>query len=132
MMRRRRDDLTTSPAARRRLRRLALVMVIVVAAAVGGFVVGGRVRSPAEAAADRDAPIASPVTVPVERRSLSNDVTRRGSVRFDNPTPLALAGQVGGDAGTQLVTKAPAAGDARRRGRRADRGQRPPGARAPG
>lgn len=99
-------------AARRRSRRLAVVMVLVVAAAGGGWVVGSRVRSPAAAAAERKAPTPSPITVPVEKRALSNDLTRRGSVRFDQATPLSLAGAVGGDGGgPQVVTRAPALGD---------------------
>lgn len=99
-------------AARRRSRRLAVVMALVVAAAGGGWVVGSRVRSPAAAAAERKPPVPSPITVPVEKRALSNDLTRRGSVRFDQVTPLTLAGAVGGESGgAQVVTRVPGLGD---------------------
>lgn len=93
------------------MRRLGVVLALVMSAAGAGWIVGGRVRSPAAAAAERRAPLASPIVVPVEKRALSDDLTRRGTVRFDNPTPLSLAGPVGGESGPQVVTKVPTAGD---------------------
>lgn len=112
MNRLRRRSTARPAAARRRSRRLMIVMCLVVAAAAGGWLVGSRVRSPAAAAAERKPPTPSTVTVPVEKRALSDDLTRRGSVRFDAATPLSLAGGVGGDgAGPQVITKAPTSGE---------------------
>ena len=100
-------------ASRQRTRRLAFVVIGALVTSGGGWLAGQRVRSPAEIAARRKPPVASPITVPVERRVLSNDLVRRGTLRFDQPTPISMAGPVGsdGDAPATLVTKTMAAGD---------------------
>jgi hypothetical protein len=78
-------------------------------------------QSPADAAAAHQAPKAGPVTVAVEKRSLTANVVAQGSVEFASPQSLALAGPVGsadsgaagaggGDAVAQRITKAPLAG----------------------
>lgn len=97
--------------ARRRVARLGTAVTVVVAVAAAGWFAGSRVRSPADAAASRRPPTPSPITVPVERRSISDELVRRGSVRFDQVTPLSLAGPVGGESGPQVVTRVPALGD---------------------
>ncbi|MEU3612729.1 peptidoglycan-binding protein [Streptomyces sp. NPDC006872] len=87
----------------------------------GGWFAGSRMQSPADAAAARQPPKAGPVTVAVERRSLTASVVAQGSVEFASPQSLALAGPVGPpdsgsggsgstDAVVQRVTKAPVAG----------------------
>ncbi|MCF2529514.1 peptidoglycan-binding domain-containing protein [Yinghuangia soli] len=99
-------------------RTLATVIGIVVAAGGGGWYAGQQVQSPAEAAASRKAPPASVVTVPVESRTLANNVVAHGTVAFESPVPVALSGAVaaptgpgGADGGSpQKVTRAPAVG----------------------
>ncbi|MER6953591.1 peptidoglycan-binding protein [Streptomyces sp. NPDC000618] len=87
----------------------------------GGWFAGSRMQSPADAAAARQPPKAGPVTVAVERRSLTASVVAQGSVEFASPQSLVLAGPVGppdsgsGGSGStdtvvQRVTKAPVAG----------------------
>jgi hypothetical protein len=98
---------------RRRTRLLLGALVLVVAAAGGGWLAGKRVKSPAEAAAARKAPAASLITVPVEEKVLASTVTARGTIRYEQPTPVALAGAVGGDGsagGATQVTRAPTKG----------------------
>ncbi|TWV56052.1 Tat pathway signal protein [Streptomyces misionensis] len=78
-------------------------------------------RSPADAAAAHRPPKAGPVTVAVTRRSLTARVVAQGTVEFDSPQSVSLAGPVGapdsgsggpaaGDAVVQRVTRAPVAG----------------------
>ncbi|NEA65606.1 peptidoglycan-binding protein [Streptomyces sp. SID12488] len=95
----------------------ALVGVVVLIGA-GGWIAGTQVRSPADAAAAHTAPKAGPVTVEVQRQSLTATVVASGSVEFASPRPLALAGAVGtgasatagGEGAEQRITKAPVAG----------------------
>lgn len=95
----------------------ALVGAVVLVGA-GGWFAGTQVRSPADVAASHRAPKAGPVTVEVERRSLTATVVATGTVAFDSPRPLSLAGPVGtgavtspaGEGAEQRVTKAPVAG----------------------
>lgn len=102
----------TRPSANRaRVMKLAVVLTGVVGAAVGGYGIGSRVQSPAEAASRRAAPEASRITVPVERKALENSLVRRGSVRFADAKGLSLAGSVGGDTAAQSVTKVRVAGE---------------------
>lgn len=79
----------------------------------GGWALGQRVESPAAAAARTAPPRASRITVEVQRRALASSVVTRGSVNYDDPTPVSLAGAVGGPAaasGSQVVTVAPQKG----------------------
>jgi hypothetical protein len=95
---------------RRRTRLLLGALILVVAAAGGGWLAGKRVKSPAEAAASRKPPVASLITVPVEEKVLASTVTARGTIRYEQPTPVALTGAVGGDGsagGATQVTRAP-------------------------
>lgn len=95
----------------------ALVGAVVLVGA-GGWIAGTQVRSPADAAAAHSAPKAGPVTVSVQRQSLTATVVASGSVEFASPRPLSLAGSVGtgtsaasgGEGAEQRITKAPVAG----------------------
>ncbi|NED91520.1 Tat pathway signal protein [Streptomyces sp. SID11233] len=99
-------------------KQLGAVIGAVVLVGAGGWVAGSQVHSPAEAAAARSAPKAGPVTVAVQRQSLTATVVTTGSVEFDSPEPLSLAGAVGtgtaatagGEGAEQRVTKAPVSG----------------------
>ncbi|MDQ1027976.1 hypothetical protein QF035_005558 [Streptomyces umbrinus] len=99
-------------------RQLGALVGAVVLVGAGGWFAGTQVRSPADAAASHRAPKAGPVTVEVERRSLTATVVATGTVAFTSPRPLSLAGSVGTGAITspadegaeQRVTKAPVAG----------------------
>ncbi|MEV2234755.1 peptidoglycan-binding protein [Streptomyces phaeochromogenes] len=99
-------------------RQLGALVGAVVLVGAGGWFAGTQVRSPADAAASRNAPKAGPVTVEVERRSLTATVVATGTVAFTSPRPLSLAGSVGtgavtspaGEGAEQRVTKAPVAG----------------------
>ncbi|MDX3095502.1 peptidoglycan-binding domain-containing protein [Streptomyces sp. ME01-24h] len=112
-------------SGRRRLgsrpRQLGVIVAGVGLVGVGGWFAGSQMQSPADAAAGHRPPKAGPVTVAVERRSLTANVVAQGSVEFASPQNLALAGPVGspaagagdagpGDAVVQRVTKAPVAG----------------------
>ncbi len=102
------------PAGSRRRRRQALIVVgAAIASAVGGVAIGSRLKSPADAANERKAPAASLITVPVERRALTSNLTVAGDVVFEEPTPVRLLGAVGESAGTnQVVTRLPEIGSA--------------------
>ena len=93
----------------RRRRRVALGVVAVAAlSAVAGAAVGSQLKSPADAARERDAPAASRITVAVERRALSSSLTIAGEIQYAEPTPIKLAGSVGIDSGElQVVTRVP-------------------------
>ena len=101
--------MVASTGAGHRRRNLALLVVAAaVLSAAGGVVIGRQLQSPADAAAEADAPEPSRITVPVERRSLVSRLVANGDVQFTEPTPLRLAGSVGASAGSaQVVTKVP-------------------------
>jgi multidrug efflux pump subunit AcrA (membrane-fusion protein) len=84
------------------------VVLVAALSAVAGAIVGSRLKSPADAAGEREAPAASRITVPVERRALTSALTLAGEIQFAEPTPIKLAGPVGIDAGaSQVVTRVP-------------------------
>ncbi|MEV4895549.1 hypothetical protein AB0K48_39870, partial [Nonomuraea sp. NPDC055795] len=83
----------------RRSRVLALVVAGVLVIAAVGWVVGSRLRSPAEEAASRRPPKPSLVTSAVERRKLTSTVTVSGTLTYGSPLPITLAGMVGGNGG---------------------------------
>ncbi|MGW3149503.1 peptidoglycan-binding protein [Streptomyces sp. NPDC001177] len=92
---------------------------VVVLVGAGGWFAGTRVHSPADVAASQQPPKPGPVTVAVERRSLTATVVATGSVQFASPQAVSLAGSVGagdeaGDpkerGGEQRITRAPSAG----------------------
>jgi peptidoglycan hydrolase-like protein with peptidoglycan-binding domain len=104
------------PFAANPKRVVILIAAIAVVAGAGGWLVGAQVQSPADAAAAHQPPPASLVTVPVERRTLKSTVVAQGTVAYGAPSPVQLTGTVGGVEGTQLITKAPAAGASLKQG----------------
>jgi peptidoglycan hydrolase-like protein with peptidoglycan-binding domain len=64
---------------------------VVVALAAVGWAAARQIRSPAQIAADAEAPAASQITVPVEHRTLSTKVIVRGTVRFGGRRNVELA-----------------------------------------
>lgn len=97
-----------SAGSRRRMRQAAVVVGIAVASAAGGIVIGSQLKSPADAAAERTAPIASSITVPVELRQLVSTLVVSGQIQYIEPTTVRLAGAVGTSGGdTQVVTRIP-------------------------
>jgi peptidoglycan hydrolase-like protein with peptidoglycan-binding domain len=92
-----------------RLTVLALGLMVVIT--VVGWVGARQIRSPAQVAADTAPPKASPITIPVVRRTLSAKVIVRGTVRFGAPQAVVLASsqlKAGGTA-SDIVTRAPRA-----------------------
>lgn len=77
----------------------------VLAAAVGWFA-GQRIKSPADIAAETEAPEASLITVPVEERELSTSVVIRGQVEFDDVAEIPVNPSV---AGSTIITNVPLA-----------------------
>jgi len=87
-------------------RRAALIIVATVSvlSAVGGWFLGQRIESPAEAAARVAPPPASLISVPVELRELSSAVVTRGTVEFDVSTSIEVTdSEVGSSIITQLT-----------------------------
>jgi hypothetical protein len=70
---------------------LGIGLALIVGLAIVGWVAARHIRSPAQVAADTAAPQASPVTVPIVRRTLSTEVIVRGTVRYGAPQPVVLA-----------------------------------------
>lgn len=73
--------------------RLAAVIGII-AGAVGlaaiSFAAGSRIKSPAQIAAEISPPPASPILVPIEKRTLTSDIVTRGTARFALPQTISL------------------------------------------
>jgi len=86
------------------------VIAGVVLIAVAGWLVGARLRSPADEASRRAAPKPSLVTAAVERRKLVSTVVVNGTLEYGSPLPVSLAGVVGGTSEQQRVTRAPRQG----------------------
>lgn len=87
-------------------RTVAVVGVTAALALGAGLLAGRAVTSPAEAAAEAEPPAAGPITVPVERRVISDDVVLRGDVRYDDPAPVTVETGDRGEAGPAVVTGA--------------------------
>ncbi|MEJ5914296.1 hypothetical protein [Pseudokineococcus sp. 1T1Z-3] len=85
-------------------RTVAVVAATAAVALVAGLVVGRLVTSPAEAAAEAAAPAAGLITVPAEMRTLSDDVTLRGDVQYDDPTPVTVETGDREEGGPAVVT----------------------------
>jgi peptidoglycan hydrolase-like protein with peptidoglycan-binding domain len=84
----------------------ALAVAALIALAVVGWAAARQIRSPAQVAADTAAPQPAPITVPVERRTLSTEVIVRGTVRYGAAQPAVLAtSRV--KQGSDIVTRAP-------------------------
>jgi peptidoglycan hydrolase-like protein with peptidoglycan-binding domain len=77
--------------------------------ALAGYLVGARVRSPAEVAARTAPPVPSAILVPVEERVLSTKVVTRGTGRFGSPQRISSTTS-GLKTGPGLVASLPAAG----------------------
>lgn len=83
----------------RSTRTITLVGVTAAVSLAVGLGLGRLVVSPAEHAANAAPPEAGPITVPVERRVLSNDVVLRGDVLYEDPTAVRIeTGDLGGPA----------------------------------
>jgi multidrug efflux pump subunit AcrA (membrane-fusion protein) len=94
--------------SRRRVKQAAFVIGIAVLSAAGGILIGSRLKSPADAANERAAPVASLITVPVEMRQLVSTLIVSGETRYVEPTPVRLAGAVGASGGEQqVITRLP-------------------------
>ncbi len=80
-------------------RTIVLIGVTAVVALGAGIGLSRFIISPAEAAAEAAAPEAGPITVPVEFRTLANDVVIRGDATYEGSTEVTLeAGDFGGAA----------------------------------
>lgn len=81
---------------RRTIVAMAVVAVLCLAA---GVLLSRLIVSPGAAAADAAPPTAGPITVPVERRTIGNEVVLRGDVGYDDPVELRVeTGDLGGPA----------------------------------
>jgi peptidoglycan hydrolase-like protein with peptidoglycan-binding domain len=96
-----------STGSRRRRRQAAAVVGLALLSAGAGVLVGTRLKSPSDAASQRAAPTASRITVPVEMRKLESTLTVAGEIQYVEPTPVRLAGAVGGGGDRQVVTRLP-------------------------
>ncbi len=78
--------------------RTILVMAgVAVASLAAGLGLSQLITSPAKAAADAAPPVAGAVTVPVESRVISNELTLRGDPRYDDPAQIRIeTGDLGG------------------------------------
>lgn len=86
---------------------IALVAVVCIGV---GYGMSQLITSPAQAAANAEAPAAQNITAPVEMRTLSNEVVLRGDVTYDDPAPIKI--QTGEVKGPAVVTgHLPAVGD---------------------
>jgi septum formation inhibitor MinC len=76
-----------------------VMALIAVVALVAGLALGRFIVSPGQAAADAKAPDAGLITVPVENRQLSNDVTIRGDATYADSVEVKIeTGEIGGAA----------------------------------
>ncbi|MFC8192675.1 hypothetical protein ACFUMH_13550 [Cellulomonas sp. NPDC057328] len=81
---------------RRTIVAMAVVAVLCLAA---GVLLSRLIVSPGAAAAEAAPPTAGPITVPVERRTIGNEVVLRGDVGYDDPVELRVeTGDLGGPA----------------------------------
>ena len=97
-------------SAHRHERTIILGLIGVIVLAVGAWVVGTRIRSPAQIAAETAAPLPSVITVPVERRVLSTEVVVRGTVRYGAPQSVTLATSSLKQQGGDIVSQPPKLG----------------------
>lgn len=84
-------DPEVERASKTRINRTVWVMAIIAVLSLGaGILVSRFIISPAQAAADAEAPPAGPITVPVEQRELSSDVRARGDAVYDDAVELSV------------------------------------------
>ncbi len=76
--------------ATRTQRVAAIVLAGLIVLAIAGWIAARQIRSPARIAAETAPPPASPITVPVARRTLSTEVIVRGTVRYGAPQKVVL------------------------------------------
>ena len=87
------------PSMSRSTRTIWIMAVVAVISLVAGLGLSRLIVSPSEAAAQAAPPEAGPITVPVERRVLANDVVMRGDVVYEDPIDVVLeTGDLGGPA----------------------------------
>lgn len=67
-----------------------LVAGVAVLSLLAGILVSRLIVSPAQAAADAEAPAAGLITVPVETKVIANDVTLRGDVKYDDAVQVKV------------------------------------------
>lgn len=80
-------------------RTIVLIGATAVVALGAGIGLSRLIISPAEAAAEAAAPEPGPITVPVEMRTLANDVVLRGDATYEGSTEVTLeTGDLGGAA----------------------------------
>jgi len=94
---------TDAPASKPRMsaatRTIWVMAVVAVVSLAAGLGLSRLIISPSEAAANAAPPQAGPVTVPVERRELANDVVMRGDVIYEDPVEVTVeTGDLGGPA----------------------------------
>ena len=94
----------------RRTTTLGVILAAVVVSAGVGWFAGSSIKSPAQIAAETEAPTASLITVPVEMRILSSDVITRGEIRYEEPIELQLADPPATLGGAAIITLAPEEG----------------------
>ena len=82
-----------------------VIAAVVLAAGLGWFF-GSQIRSPAEIAAEADAPEPSNITVQVVRQVLSADVITRGDIVYDEPVSVSLSGSFAETPEKLVVTQA--------------------------
>ncbi len=75
---------------------------VAVLSLVAGLLLSRLIVSPAEAAANAAPPEAGPITVPVEQRSLANDVVMRGDGSYEDSVEVKI--ETGGIDGPAVVT----------------------------
>ena len=101
-------------------RALTIGLVGVVVLAIVAWLIGGRIRSPAQIAAETAAPNPSLITVPVEEIVLSTEVIVRGTVRYGAPQTVTLATSTVKQ-GSDIVSQPPRVGASLRAGALAER-----------
>lgn len=83
---------------------LAVIAAVALIAAGVGWFAGQRIKSPADIAAETEAPEASLITVPVEERELSTSVVLRGQVEFDDVAEIPVNPSA---EGSTIITNVP-------------------------
>ncbi|MFB7591202.1 peptidoglycan-binding protein [Streptomyces sp. NPDC056169] len=101
-------DTSREPRTRRGRAGIGALVVGAVLLIGAGAVAGTVVKSPAQVAADAEAPPPDLLTAPVERRVLHETVVLRGTVAAGQTVQVAPVVS-GGEGGTPVVTKTPAA-----------------------
>lgn len=75
----------------KRLAILGIVLATVMLVAAASWLVGSRIKSPAQIAAEASPPPAAPILVPVEKRIITSEIVTRGTARLALPQAVTLA-----------------------------------------